>query len=222
MFRRIAATAAVAVLLVVPATTQAQSCQSLGGNLILNCSFEQGVINPGADYPNAIVSNWTTTFAPQGGTFERWTNSFDGFAARDGNSHLELQVNGPTNISQSFLTTSGQKYSFGFSSAHRPRDFGGFSQIDVYLNNSLLISTGQISSAYQWQDFSTSFIGSGNETLEFRAMGNQLSYGDFLDNVSVVSDVTTTAVVPEPSTFALMGAGFAMVGFIARRKRTKN
>lgn len=51
-------------------------------------------------------------------------------------------------------------------------------------------------------------------------MGNQMSYGDFLDNVSVVSDVSTTAVVPEPSTFALMGAGFAMVGFLARRKRS--
>ena len=221
MFRRIAATAAVAVLCVAPATSQAQSCQTLAGNLILNCSFELGVVNPGADYPNAIVSSWNTTFAPQGGTFERWTNSFDGFAARDGNSHLELQVNGPTNIAQSFLTTAGQSYSVGFASAHRPRDLNGFSQIDVYLNNSLLISTGQITSVYQWQDFSTSFIGSGNETLEFRAMGNQLSYGDFLDNVSVVSNASTTAVVPEPSTFALMGAGFAMVGFIARRKRSQ-
>lgn len=100
------------------------------------------------------------------------------------------------------------------------RDWNGFSQIDVYLNNSLLISTGQITTAYQWQDFTKSFVGSGNETLEFRAMGNQMSYGDFLDNVSVVSDVSTTAVVPEPSTFALMGAGFAMVGFLARRKRS--
>ena len=219
MFRRIAALVALAVIAAVPATSNAQSCRTMAGNLIQNCSFELGVVNSGADYPNAIVSNWTTTFAPQGGTFERWTNSFDGFAARDGNSHLELQVNGPTNIAQSFLTTSGQSYALGFSAAHRPRDYNGFSQIDVYVNNSLLISTGQITAPYQWQDFSTSFIGSGNETIEFRAMGNQLSYGDFLDNVSVVSNVSNTAVVPEPSSFALMGAGFAMVGFIARRKR---
>lgn len=222
MFRRIAATAALAVIFAAPATSNAQSCQSMAGNLIQNCSFELGVVLPGADYPNAIVSNWNTTFAPQGGSFERWTNSFDGFAARDGNSHLELQVNGPTNIAQSFLTTAGQSYAFGFSAAHRPRDWNGFSQIDVYLNNSLLMTTGQITTPYQWSDFSTSFVGTGGSTtLEFRAMGNQLSYGDFLDNVSVVGNTQIDTVVPEPSTFALMGAGFAMVGFIARRKRSQ-
>lgn len=221
MFRRIAATAAVAVIFAAPATSNAQSCQTLAGNLIQNCSFELGTVINGADYPNAGVSNWTPLSGPQGGTFERWTNSFDGFAARDGNSHIELQVNGPTRISQGFATLAGQSYALGFSAAHRPRDWNGFSQIDVYLNNSLLMSTGQITTAYQWNDFSTSFIGTGNETLEFRAMGNQLSYGDFLDNVSVVSNLSTTAVVPEPSTYALMGAGLAMVGFMARRKRTQ-
>lgn len=121
MLRRLAASAAVALIIAAPATSSAQSCRTMAGNLIQNCSFELGVVNPGADYPNAVVSNWTTTFAPQGGTFERWTNGFDGFASRDGNSHLELQVNGPTNIAQSFITTAGQSYSLGFSSAHRAR-----------------------------------------------------------------------------------------------------
>lgn len=222
MFRRIAATAALAVAIAAPATSNAQSCQSLAGNLIQNCSFELGIVNNGADYPNAVVSSWNVTFAPQGGSFERWTNSFDGFAARDGNSHLELQVNGPTNIAQSFMTTAGQSYAFGFSAAHRPRDWNGFSQIDVYLNNSLLMSTGQITAPYQWNDFSTNFVATGsNTTLEFRAMGNQLSYGDFLDNVSVSANTRADTVVPEPSSFALMGAGFAMVGFIVRRKRVQ-
>ncbi|MEO7999586.1 MAG: DUF642 domain-containing protein [Gemmatimonadaceae bacterium] len=221
MFRRIAATAALAVIFAAPATSNAQSCQSMAGNLIQNCSFELGVVNNGADYPNAIVSSWNVTAAPNGGSFERWTNSFDGFAARDGNSHLELQVNGPTNIAQSFLTTAGQSYALGFSAAHRYLSSNGFSQIDVYLNNSLLISTGQMTNTYQWNDFNTNFVSTGNETLEFRSMGNQLSYGDFLDNVSVVANTQVNTVAPEPSSFALMGAGFAMVGFIVRRKRNQ-
>ena len=222
MFRRLATFAAVVALFAAPTASSAQSCRSMAGNLILNCSFETGIVRDGADYPNAIVTNWIPLSGPQGGTFERWTNSVEGFAAQDGNSHVELQVNGRTAIEQLFTTNVGQTYDLGFWAAHRPRDRDGYSQIDVYLNNSLLISTGQISAAYQWQGFNTSFIGTGSETLEFRSMGNQLSYGDFLDNVSVVGDgPIVTAVVPEPSTLAMIGAGFAMVGFVARRKRSK-
>ena len=213
MLRRLAASAAVALAVLGPSSGAAQSCRTMVGNLILNCSFEDDRTVNGAEYPNAFVSNWTNVYAPHGGTFERWTNSFNGFTAKDGNSHIELQVNGPTNIQQSFTTTAGQRYALDFWSAHRPRDNGGYSQLDVYLNGSFLTSTGQMFTAYSWQQASASFVGTGSETLEFRAMGNQLSYGDFLDNVSVVS------VVPEPSTFALMGLGFGVVGLVARRKR---
>lgn len=220
MLRRFAFAAA--ILAVIPTATHAQSCQSMAGNLIQNCSFEGGTVHNGADYPNAGVTSWIPLSGPQGGTFERWTNGFDGFNAKDGNSHIELQVNGPTVIQQLFATTAGQSYNLNFWAAHRPRDQGGYSQIDVYLNSTLLVSTGQIFNPYQWMGFNASFLGTGSESLEFRAMGNQLSYGDFLDNVSVVGDGNvTTAVVPEPSTFALMGLGVAMVGFASRRKRSK-
>lgn len=219
MLRRYASAVALFAIALAPATSSAQSCQTMGGNLIQNCSFELGTVRTGADYPDAVVSSWTPLGGPQGGTFERWANGYDNFFAQDGISHIELQVNGPTRISQGFLTNVGERYSLDFWSAHRPQAQNGFSQIDVYLNSTFLVSTGQIFDAYDWQKFDASFIGVGNETLEFRSMGNQLSYGDFLDNVSVVSDVGTTAVVPEPSTFALMAAGFGLVGMVGRRKR---
>ncbi|MEP6780734.1 MAG: hypothetical protein ABJC26_12645, partial [Gemmatimonadaceae bacterium] len=184
MSRRFAAFAAVGFLMLDSSAASAQSCQTNAGNIVLNCSFELGTVHEGADYPNADVSSWTNSYAPQGGTFERWTNGFDGFFAQDGNSHIELQVNGPTYVQQLLGTTAGTSYSLSFWGAHRPRDEGGFSQIDVYVNGSYLTSTGQIFDAYQWHNYNSSFVGTGADVIEFRAMGNQLSYGDFLDNVT--------------------------------------
>ena len=76
MLRRLAAATAVAVMLVAPATSSAQSCQTMLGNIVANCSFESGNVINGADYPNAVVTGWSPLSGPQGGTFERWTNSF--------------------------------------------------------------------------------------------------------------------------------------------------
>ena len=49
-----------------------------------------------------------------------------------------------------------------------------------------------------------------------------MSYGYFLDNVSVAGEGSIDiSVVPEPSTLALMTAGVALVGLALRRKRSK-
>lgn len=51
-------------------------------------------------------------------------------------------------------------------------------------------------------------------SLFFDDSGKGQDYNDF------VAEVTFTAAVPEPSTYALMFAGLGVVGFIARRRRT--
>lgn len=52
-------------------------------------------------------------------------------------------------------------------------------------------------------------------TLAFRAPTNSTGYwGPFVDNVSV-------SVVPEPSAFALFGAGLLGLGVVARRRRPR-
>ncbi len=219
MLRRLVTTAAVGALLLSPSIATAQSCRTEAGNLVQNCSFELGgPVRPGADYPNANVTGWTSLGTVSSGTFERWTNSFNGFAAQDGNSHLELQVNSATSIQQLLGTAAGSWYSLDFWAAHRPRDRNGYSQIDVYVNNVFLTSTGQITTPYQWTNVSTMFLATGASMIEFRGRGNQTSYGDFLDNVSVVGNVGTSTV-PEPSSFALMGIGAAVLGVAARRRR---
>ncbi len=222
MLRRLSTVAITSLLLGAPSIATAQSCRSMAGNIVQNCSFELGrFVKNGADYPNASVSNWTPLGTASSGTFERWTNSFNGFAAKDGNSHLELQVNSATAIEQVLGTTNGSSYTLNFWAANRPRYSYGYSQIDVYLNHVLLMSTGHITPTYRWYNFSDTFLATGpSTTLEFRAMGNQHSYGDFIDNVSVVEDPTvTTSTVPEPSSFVLLAVGGAVVLLTVRRRR---
>ena len=217
MLRRLVISAGSALLLAAPSVASAQSCRNMAGNIVLNCSFELGIVKNGADYPNATVSNWTSLGNASSGTFERWTNSFNGFASKDGSSHLELQVNSPTAIQQILGTTSGTQYTLSFWAANRPRGVNGYSQIDVYLNNVLLTSTGRIAPTYQWFNFTQTFVATGpSSTIKFSSMGNQNSHGDFLDNVSVVG----TSTVPEPSSFVLTGLGAGLVGFMVRRKRS--
>jgi len=221
MLRRFVLSAAAGLLLAAPSISSAQSCQTMAGNLVRNCSFELGLVRNGADYPNAVVTGWTPLGNVSSGTFERWTNAFNGFAAQDGNSHLELQVNSPPAIEQILGTTAGNSYTLNFWAAHRPRDNRGFSQIDVYINSVFFASSGRITTPYQWNNVSQTFAASGaSTTIEFRSMGNQNSYGDFLDNVSVVTDERImNNTVPEPSSFALLGTGVALVGFMAHRRR---
>lgn len=56
-------------------------------------------------------------------------------------------------------------------------------------------------------------VGTGNDVLRFSATGPNDSLGGSLDNVSL------TAAVPEPGTYALMAAGLLALGFITRRRQ---
>jgi hypothetical protein len=71
----------------------------------------------------------------------------------------------------------------------------------------------------QWQPWSFSFMANalgGSVTLSFTSLSNLISpgpyaFGPALDNVSVTQ-------VPEPGTYAMMIAGLALLGFMARRR----
>jgi hypothetical protein len=186
------------------------ACGSVVGNLVQNCSFETPTLPPGAAYPSAPVDSWTSS----NGTFERWTSGFNGFAARDGISHVELNVNVPTTLSQYLATSIGQRYDLFFSAAHRSGGPATYSKIDVYVDNEFVTSTGELTANFQWVDVSASFVASSeNALIEFRGQGTG-SFGNHLDNVSV-------AAVPEPSMAALLLIGGALAAGARRRTRTR-
>lgn len=213
--RLLAVTAVSAVLMGSPTELSAQACGSVAGNVVLNCSFENPVHPNGAVWPNAVVNNWTSS----DGLYEVWTNGFSGFGAKDGISHVELNVNSPTTLWQYLSTSASTNYQLSFSAAHRVYG-NAFSQIDVYVDNAFLFSTGAMTNGFAWNDFTTNFVATSASTkLEFRGMGNGGSYGNHLDNVSAVAMAGAVSTVPEPSTYALMASGLVALLYASRRRK---
>lgn len=214
--------AAVIAASVLPASASAQSCSDVEGNLVKNCSFENPTGQPGAQYPNAPLDDWT---ANPVGVVERWTSAFGGFAAKDGNTHVELKVDQSTTLWQYIETVAGTTYTLKYSAGHRANG-DHTSQIDVYFGSTLgggtmISSTGAtLVDGFVWYDFEATFDAlSDGGYLEFRSMGTHPTYGDHLDNVSVAGPSSPATVVPEPSTYAMLAMGLAGM-FAVRRRRS--
>ena len=117
----------------------------------------------------------------------------------------------------------GQKYELGFDwGAAQQFTFTGATtdQWRVSLGNETH-STAVVNNASHgfsgWMHQTFTFTATGaSEVLSFLAVGTPNGVPPF----ALLDGVTLAAAVPEPSTWALMLGGFAVVGFIARRRRT--
>ena len=211
---------ALAALAMLPASANA-------ANLLTNGSFESPLI--GGDFQTFLagstgIPGWTVT-----GGLGNASNGVDivhsgifGFvaAADDGVQFLDLVAEGSTGgIMQSFATTVGQTYNVSFAYSHN--SFGGLPSASAFFeivgNGTLFPSITHSSgnpNALDWQRFSGSFVANSSlSTLNFINTVGGGNAGILLDTVSV------TGAVPEPAAWALMIAGFGLVGGAMRRRR---
>jgi len=131
-------------------------------------------------------------------------------------------------LSQSFATIAGQTYKLTFDYSHNNGTYSaaGYAALvtvaDANSPNTTDLST-TVSQAYgpaPWTLFSQTFTADSDLTLlKFIDTQGAFNAGIYLDDVSVTP---LTAAVPEPSTWAMMLLGFAGIGFMAYRRKSKS
>ncbi|MBL8556477.1 MAG: DUF642 domain-containing protein [Phenylobacterium sp.] len=163
----------------------------------------------------AILPGWTV----EAGSVDLTdTNSLWG---PSGGGQYSLDINGWSagTIAQSFATVLGRLYNVSFSYSRNPANApytatalvtaGGQSLNVTALGDGSFGGMGSMA----WQTGGFSFVGTGN-TETIRLAGTiEGNAGVFFDNVSV------SAGVPEPSTWAIAIMGFGLMGAVLRRRR---
>ena len=235
-FRRITlALAAVAAM-------SAMSAQA--ANLVVNGGFEATTNGKGQLGFNTNATGWTNvngyTFLYTPGTVDSsGANGESGNVSMWGtnNGGLNAIPNSPTGgnfiafdggykvtpLQQTIIgLVVGQKYDLGFDwGAAQQFGYTGATtdQWQVSLGNethstAIIANASHGFSGWVHQNFTFTATGA-SEVLSFLAIGTPNGVPPF----ALLDGVTLTAAVPEPSTWALMLGGFAVVGFIARRRR---
>ncbi|MCB1636418.1 MAG: PEP-CTERM sorting domain-containing protein [Xanthomonadales bacterium] len=186
-------------------------------NLLTNGSFED--VNAAPGIQSQAANSWAIYNSLPG-----W-NSTNGIevrnnvagTAQDGSSFVELDTTRNSIAMQTVSTQAGTWYDLSFWYAARPNTggrAGDTNQISAYWNGLLLGLFNQAPTAqHQWVEYSFSVLGTGTDTVEFRALGTSDGYGGSLDNVRLS--------VPEPGSLALvLGALAASVGLRRRSQRS--
>jgi Protein of unknown function (DUF642)/PEP-CTERM motif len=217
---------ALAALFAAASVAQAQ-------NLLVNGSFEEGAfvnqgnqtMSPGVG--STVISGWTVLTDATA-----WINAGNpfGLAASDGSRFLDLtnySAGAPfAGMSQTFATTAGATYTLSF-------DLGGsnfWGRPDALIasaaGTSATFTTGPASTTTpnnDWYHESMTFTATGATTTLTLQGSVGFNYIG-LDNVSVAllsgpgPTPDPVPAIPEPSTWALMLAGLAAIGTVARRR----
>lgn len=137
-------------------------------------------------------------------------------AAQHGSNYVELDTNNNSGMFQ--VITGAGWYNFSFWFSPRERVAAGSNGIGFNfgsLSGQVLTNTAGAASGNVWQQYTSQVYLNGPTALMFYGTGRSDSLGGSLDNVSV------TAAVPEPESYAMMLAGLGLMGAIARRRKAK-
>ncbi len=180
-------------------------------NLVVNGSFEDQAQAAGTWGVYGSMPGWSTV----SGSGIELRNQVAGNAF-DGSNFVELDSYDNSGMAQTLTTVAGSFYTLAFDYSARAGVGAASNGIEVLWNGASVASVtadGSGLSGNDWHLFSYSVLGTGSDLLTFRAVGTSDSFGGSLDAVSVTA-------VPEPSTYAMMFGGLALIGFSLRRRRS--
>lgn len=120
-----------------------------------------------------------------------------------------LGTPGPGVLSQSFNYAANTTYTLSFDVSRNPN--GSYTALNVNVNGGDHLYAGTSTPTTYTFNFTTGATG-GSQLLTFSSVGGDGYSGAVLDNVSL------TAAVPEPETYAMLLAGLGLLGFMLRRK----
>lgn len=193
------------LILIVGLTTALCAPAFAATNLVVNGGFTSPSVNGWGTF--ATIPGWTNA----NDTLEIGANSIYGLATVGSGYNLEVNSNTFGDVSQTVTgLTVGQFYKLSY--LYGGRSGGGEQALEVYFGGELLtINTGSIGS---WtNNHFTVLATSTSQVLEFRSLATS-------GNPSYGNEITSVAVsAPEASTWVMMLAGFAGLGFVGYRRQ---
>ena len=179
-------------------------------NLITNGDFESyaNIFVPNGGYAKVSAGSGQITGWNVGGvSVDLIQNSYNSINTT---SVDMLGTPGPGQISQSFNFAANTSYTLSFDLSHNPYASNG-AQVKVDFFGQSHVVDGMNPLHTETFTFTTGATG-GSSNLVFSSIGGDGYSGGVIDNVSV------TAAVPEPETYAMLAAGLGLLAFVSRRK----
>lgn len=130
----------------------------------------------------------------------------------------------PFTLSQTLSLVPGAMYTVGFSIAHAGTQSvigmdPGDAAMQIFVGSLGLLAPSFVNAdPGDWLTFSSSFTAAGGPTtVTFQIVGSGTAYAPVSVDDFFVGGPSAT--VPEPATFALLGAGLVVTGVVVRRRR---